>query len=436
MPSIAILGTGMAAFGAASRLAQTDMAFVCYDKNPHHGGHTATFSNPGGFLFDDGPHISFTKDPRLQQFLAAQIDDQYESVMVHINNYWHGYWITHPAQVNLYGLPTDLVVRILRDFVEAHGEDQREVKHYSDWLEVAYGLTFADTFPKVYGRKYHTTTTDNLSTEWLGPRMYRPNLEEVLRGALAPTPTTDVHYVTHFRYPTRGGFASYLRSFPDIAELRLRHEVVGLDPSRREIRFANGTVQPYRQVISSIPLPELVPRIKGVPADVLDAAGRLAFTTAVMVNLGVDREELSEAHITYVYDEDVIFPRLNFPHMLSSNNVPAGAGSIQVEVYFSDKYRPLDRPPETLIDPVIADLHKIGVLHDRDRILFREARVVPYANVIYDLERADALRLVHGFLDDIGVHYCGRYGDWNHEWTDEAFISGEQAALSVLDGKA
>ena len=434
MPAIAILGTGMAAFGAASRLAEAGRPFICYDKNPYHGGHTATFADPSGFVFDDGPHISFTRDPRLQRFLADQVDDQYESVRVQINNYWRGHWITHPAQVNLYGLPTDLVVRIIGDFIEARGRDERDVKHYADWLETAYGSTFAETFPMVYGRKYHTTSADNLSTEWLGPRMYRPSLEEVLRGALAPAPTTDVHYVTHFRYPTRGGFASYLRRFPEIADLRLGHELAGLDHRGRQLRFSDGSVQPYEQVISSIPLPDLVPRIDGAPADVVNAAARLAFTTAVMVNLGVDRDDLSEAHITYVYDEDIIFPRLNFPHMLSAGNVPPGTGSIQVEVYFSDKYRPLDRPPATLIEPVVADLHKVGVLQERDRVLFSEARLVRYANVIYDLERADAVKLVHGFLDDIGVRYCGRYGDWNHEWTDEAFVSGEQAAAAVLTG--
>ena len=433
MPAIAILGTGMAAFGAASRLAEADAPFVCYDKNVYHGGHTATFVDPSGFVFDDGPHISFTKDARLQRFLAAQVDDQYESVKVRINNYWHGHWITHPAQVNLYGLPTDLVVRVLRDFVEARDRDERDVKHYADWLETAYGTTFAETFPMVYGRKYHTTSADNMSTEWLGPRMYRPSLEELFRGALAPTPTTDVHYVTHFRYPTRGGFASYLRRFPEMADLRLGHDLVGLDPVRRELRFAGGAVQPYEQVISSIPLPELVARVDGAPDEVVEAARRLAFTTAVMVNLGVDREDLSEAHITYIYDEDIIFPRLNFPHMLSPHNVPPGSGSIQVELYFSDKYRPLDRPAEALIDPVVADLHKVGVLQERDRLLFAEARVVRYANVIYDLERADAVRVVHRFLDEVGVHYCGRYGNWNHEWTDEAFASGEQAASAVLD---
>jgi len=57
---------------------------------------------------------------------------------------------------------------------------------------------------------------------------------------------------------------------------------------------------------------------------------------------------------------------------------------------------------------------------------------VRYANVIFDLDRTAALDTVHGFLDDIGVGYCGRYGDWGYMWTDESFISGEKAAQNVL----
>jgi hypothetical protein len=42
------------------------------------------------------------------------------------------------------------------------------------------------------------------------------------------------------------------------------------------------------------------------------------------------------------------------------------------------------------------------------------------------------LETVHGYLDDIGIHYCGRYGDWGYMWTDESFISGEEAAEAAL----
>jgi hypothetical protein len=37
--------------------------------------------------------------------------------------------------------------------------------------------------------------------------MYRPKLEEVLRGALT-SETPNVHYIQSFRYPKQGGFAA------------------------------------------------------------------------------------------------------------------------------------------------------------------------------------------------------------------------------------
>jgi protoporphyrinogen oxidase len=282
-----------------------------------------------------------------------------------------------------------------------------------------------------YTRKYHLTSASNMTTDWLGPRMYRPTLEELLRGALAPW-QPDVHYITNFRYPTRGGFVSYLRHLPAMADIRLNHELVAVDPTRRMLRFANGVSAPYDALVSSIALPDLVPMVEGVPADVVEASRRLACSTCVLVNVGVDRNDLSEAHITYCYDEDLVFTRIGFPHMLSPNNAPAGCGSIQAEVYFSSKYRPLAQPVSEVIDRVIADLRRTGTLREGDRILSRHASVVRHANVIFDLDRTAAIETVHGYLDDIGIHYCGRYGDWGYLWTDESFISGERAAEAAM----
>ena len=121
-------------------------------------------------------------------------------------------------------------------------------------------------------------------------------------------------------------------------------------------------------------------------------------------------------------------------YSLAANNAPEGTGSIQAEVYFSKKYRPLTHAPEACIDRVIADLRKCGLLRADDKILTRHARVIRHANVIFDLDRTDALKCVHGYLDDIGIAYCGRYGDWGYMWTDESFISGERAAEKAIAG--
>jgi protoporphyrinogen oxidase len=428
-----ILGSGFAAFGAGHVLETAKHPYTAYDKNAYFGGHTASYAQPGGWVFDDGPHVSFTKDERIQAILADAVEGRFESVPIRLNNYWHGQWVTHPVQVNLHGLPTDLVTRILVDFVDAQAAPEQTIANYDEWCRVAFGTTFAETFPLVYGRKYHTTSADNLTTDWLGPRMYRPTLEEIFRGALAPNPITDVHYVTHFRYPSFGGYASYLRAWAERTDLRLDHEVTEIDPVARTLRFANGTVATFGRLISSIPLPKLIRAIPAAPASVVDAAQRLAFSSVVMTNLGIERADTTESHVSYFYDEDVVFSRLSFPHLLSPNTVPSGTSSIQAEVYYSDKYRPLDGSLDDVASRVVADLHRVGVLRPDDRILFKEARLARYGNVIYDHDRAAAVATIHAYLDEIGIHYCGRYGDWNHEWTDEAFVSGEAAAKRALD---
>jgi protoporphyrinogen oxidase len=430
-PNIVALGTGMAGFGAAYRLHAEGFTPVMYDKNAHHGGHTASFRFESGFLFDVGPHISFTKDPRIQDLFADSVGQQYETIRINLNNYWRGYWPPHPVQVNLHGLPEDVIVKVINDFVEERQAPDRPVNNYADWLLSSFGRTFAELFPMQYTRKYHTTTAENMSTDWLGPRIYRPSLEEVLRGALSPS-APDVHYITHFRYPRDGGFVSYLKKFVPLGNLKLNHELVSIDPRIRQLSFSNGLTTHYDSLISSVPLPDLVRMIQGTPEDVLDAARRLACSTVVLVNIGVGRQDISRSHLTYFYDEDICFSRLGFPHMLSAANVPPGTGSIQAEVYFSEKYKPFAGSPDDWIEPVIKDLRLCGVLREDDQILFKKAMLLRYANVIFDLDRAAALKTVHGYLDDLDIAYCGRYGDWGYMWTDESFKSGELAAERAL----
>jgi protoporphyrinogen oxidase len=435
MAQVSILGSGMAGCGAAYRASELGLSSRMYDMKNHYGGHTASFTFGNAWTIDEGPHVSFSKIDRIKDLLANCVDGEFTEHRTKVNNHWKGHWVKHPAQINLHGLPTDLVARCIRDFVDASHAEASPINNYEDWLLTAFGETFARTFPMEYTKKYHTTSADNLDTDWLGPRLYRPSLEEVLHGALSPK-TDDVHYIEGFRYPKTGGFASYLKPFVDSTDLKLGHKMVGIDPVQKTITFENGVVDPYELLISSVPLPDLIPAVKGVPDDVRAAAARLTCSRVVIVTLGVDRADLIDAHWTYFYDEDYFLTRLSTPHLQSSENVPPGCGSLQAECYYSDKYRPLDCAPEDCVEPVIHDLRRCGILQDKDQILFKHVMDIPYANVIFDLERRPALELVHGFLKDVGIHYCGRYGDWAYIWTDQSFVSGEHALQRAVDRRA
>ena len=432
MKSVAILGSGMAGFGAAYRLHQSGLRGTIFEKKPHFGGHTASYEFSGGWTFDEGPHVSFTQDKRIQDLLAHNIGGKFETLNTKVNNYWKGHWIKHPAQCNLYGLPPDLITKVLVDFVKVQSAPSPQIDNYEQWLRASFGDTFAETFPMQYTIKYHTVEARKLNTDWIGPRLYRANLEEMIRGALQAS-TPDVHYISHFRYPSHGGFKEYLKPFLQLADLRLSHEVVKIDPRNRILSFGNGGTAPYGELVSSLPLPELIPMIEGTPQHVLDAASRLSCSEVVIVSLGIDRPDLVDAHWSYFYDHDIFFARLSTPHLQSPHNVPPGCGSLQAECYFSKKYKPRDVSPEECIEPVIRDLKRCGVLKEEDRILFRHAMLIPYANVIFDLETTAAVKTVHEYLDDLGIAYCGRYGDWAYIWTDESFVSGEKAAQKIVD---
>ena len=144
----------------------------------------------------------------------------------------------------------------------------------------------------------------------------------------------------------------------------------------------------------------------------------------------IDYTLLSE--IAIINFADYTVAEVDVTHLLSPNTVPPGCGSIQAEIYFSDKYKPLTVAPEALIEPVIQDLRKCGLVKDDDEIAHKSAWVTS-GNVIFDHDRPVSLPKVHAYLSELGIRYCGRYGDWGYMWTDESFFSGERAAQDLLD---
>src|SRR5258708_36090180 len=101
MSNIVVLGSGMAGCGAAYRLHAEGITPVMYDKNSYHGGHTASFRYESGFLFDIGPHISYTKDARIHDLFADSAQQQFETLQGNLNNNWRGRWPRRPVQLHL-----------------------------------------------------------------------------------------------------------------------------------------------------------------------------------------------------------------------------------------------------------------------------------------------------------------------------------------------
>lgn len=40
--------------------------------------------------------------------------------------------------------------------------------------------------------------------------------------------------------------------------------------------------------------------------------------------------------------------------------------------------------------------------------------------------------IVHRFLDNVGIKYIGRFGEWDYLWSDESFLSGKNSAENLF----
>ena len=427
---VAVIGSGMAGMASADALVRGGASVEVFEAQPHSGGHTHSTEHEG-FVFDEGPHVSFTKDERVRE-LFARGAGEIQELRPRITNFFRGHWITHPAQCHLYGLDPELVTRCIADFVRAQ-MDPPQIKTYADWCVAMFGQTFAETFPFAYTRKYWTVEAADMSTDWVGTRMYPPKIEDVVRGALVPEQDGDFHYLSGFRYPTRGGYQAFMGAFEHPELVRLGKRVVGVDLRQRRLAFADGCTAPFDRLVSTMPLPELVRAVRSdqVPGAVRAASDELLCTSVVLINVATRHRDLFDHHWFYVYDDEISVSRGHFPHMLSPHNAPAACGSVQLEVYHS-KRRPLPCAPASLPERVVGELVQLGVLRSRDEVLWVKAQEVPHANVVFDHRRAPALAVILPWLKDQGVHLAGRYAEWAYYWTDDATRAGWAAAEAVL----
>ena len=425
---IAVLGAGISGLAVSHHLRHKDT--VIFEKQPYYGGHVHSESVEG-FMWDDGPHISFTSNKYVQDFLAEMVDGAYEVVASRASNYFHGSWIAHPAQVNLYQVPEPLRSACLKSFL-ASRDVNGTPKNYREWIHMAFGEIFAEIFPAAYTRKYWTVDPVDLATEWVGNRVMKPSIEEVVNGAKNSIGIQTVHYAVNreSRYPTHGGFMAYTHKMARGSIIRHNCVLERATFGSRRLRFSDGSEVSYGRLVSTIPLKLLIQLSTDAPPAVRDAAEMLTCTNFLRVDVAVNHPARRPETWMYVYDEDKLSVRVSHMEHFSPNNAPSGCSAIQVEVYGSE-YRPVPTDLERVKATVVAELVEMGLVDHSNAVRYVNVTFVPQGNPIFDHNRAAAMQTITEFLDHHGVLLVGRYAEHKYLMTDACIISARRAAAMV-----
>lgn len=419
-----ILGSGISGISAGYHLQKNGEKAVIYERDSDWGGLCGNFTIDG-FRFDKFVHFTFAPDDYIKNiFEKSSPTFAHPSVS---SNFYKGFWLKHPAQNNLAPLPADEKVEIIKGFINRPHKTFEELENYEDWLRVQYGDYFAENFPFKYTRKYWGVEPKELETKWVGNRMHSPDLDEVLKGAFE-VQDKNFYYTSHMKYPKKGGFRSILNDCRKGLDIRFNKEVVRINPSAKTVFFKDGSSVKYDRLISSLPLPEIVKMIDGIPADIKKAGEDLMHTSGYMVSLGFKRPDVAKHLWFYIYDEDILASRVYSPNLKSPDNAPEGCSSLQAEIFFSNR---AEVPPaEDVLKNTIEKLIEMGIFKEEDLVV-KDIRFEKYANVIFDKDIYKNREVVLKYLKTIGIESIGRFGKWEYMWTHQAFEDGIKAGNQV-----
>lgn len=423
--NVVIIGAGIAGLGCAHALRSRNLSYSIYEMRQDWGGLCDCFYIDK-FRFDRFIHLSFSELEYVNKlFLAIP----YYKHMPYPYSYSSGNWIKHPAQNNLYNLASNEKERIIADFINRTNIPIDDIKDYEQWLRCQYGDYFAKNFPMKYTKKYWTTEAKNLEVKWIDNRMYKPSLEE-MKSSCYTYKTPNRYYAGEMRYPKKGGYKSFLSDIAKGQAINFKKEVVGIDTEKKEIVFSDGEITEYGKLVSSIPLPEYVKLIKNMPNLTKDACAKLAWTSGVLVSLGFNKMHIPKHLWYYIYDNDILPSRVYSPSLKSPDNAPTGCSSIQAEIFFSEKYKPLKTSLEEILKKTIKQLSSIMNFSKNDIICY-DVRYEPYANIIFNHEIYENRKIVLDYLLGLNILPIGRFGEWEYFWSDQSLMSGARATNNI-----
>jgi len=418
-----ILGAGLAGLGAAYY-----SGFPVYEQGARAGG-VADSVCKGGFVFDFGIHVLHSNDMRFHDLLkevGLELVDHERRAYI----YSYGSYTCYPFQVNSSHLPLMLRIRCVFDFLTRRANSLPA--DYEQWMIHNFGEGFARTFLIPYAEKFWRVLPKNMTYDWTNARVPQPSTVEVIKGAFLDTPS-ELGPNARFRYPSKdgAGFAGLAQALASrIDNIRCGMKATAVDIQNKKVIFnGDGEVVSYDNLITTIPLPELIGLIPDVPSEIRQTATRLKCNSIAIINFGVDSPDITDKHWIHFPEKDISFFRISFPDNFCPGLRPDGTSSIQAEVSY-DK----DSPPDTdeLLTNVHNDLLKVGVLNARHRVGFQDVIYLKYAYVVYDHDRKDNVAQIHEYLNKHNVYPCGRYGAWEYQWSDEAILSGMETAKKLL----
>lgn len=409
--SIGILGGGISGIALAAHLGEN---VEVLEKRDRIGGLCGTISEDG-FTFDAaGPHIMFSKNKEVLGLMVEVLGDNVAQRRRDNKIWFKGKLVKYPFENDLASLPPqDNFECILGYIVNPHAND--EPRNLAEWSYKTFGEGISDKYFIPYNRKIWNYDPAKIGLEFVS-RIPKPPMEDVLKSSIG-IPTEGYLHQLYYYYPIEGGYEQIVHGFARRVRGVIRPafvvDRVSRDGDGWRVSSTTNDERRYDELISTLPIHELLKIWRDAPAEVNEAAAKLRYNSLINVVIGVNEDRGYPWTALYIPDPEIVFHRLSFPRAFSEKNVPAGSFSVMAEVTTSEGDGVWEMTDEQVLERVVRDLESMELL-DRKTIVYRKVVRFLYGYPVYDLDYRQNVTAMREAVAATGLRLLGRFAQFDY----------------------
>ena len=442
---VVILGGGPAGLTAGYELTRLGRRPVILEALPQVGGLART-EEYNGFAFDLGGHRFFTKSAEVaalwQEILGTDFLQRPRLSRIYYRRRFFDYPLK-PLNA-LAGLGAVQATLIILSYLRWKAWPYRQEHTFEEWVTNRFGRRLYLMFFKAYTEKVWGIPCSTLRAEWAAQRIKGLSLKTAVLSMFIKPKTKIKSLVTEFYYPRRGPGMMWNAVRRAVEErggvIRVSAPVLAIARTGNRIDHVviggNGRTERVAgtQFISSLAITDLVRRLTPPPpAEVLQAAERLAYRDFLTVCLIVNRPTVFPDNWIYVHDPDVRVGRIQNFKNWSPEMVPDQSKTgLGLEYFCAEGDDLWTMSDDDLIALGAREMEQIGLLRPGDVEDGRVVRV-PKAYPVYDERYREHLEVIRRFVERLeNLQTVGRNGLHRYNNQDHAMLTGILAARNIV----
>jgi protoporphyrinogen oxidase len=449
-PDILIIGAGPAGLTAAHELVRRGHVSTVLEADTVVGGIARTVELDG-WRFDIGGHRFFTKVPAVEARWEEILPGDDFMIRPRLSRiYYRNRFFDYPLRAAnaLRNLGPAEAALCVGSYLWARLRPPPDQSTFETWVAARFGWRLYRMFFKTYTEKVWGVPARSIRADWAAQRIRNLSLGKAIADALLPrrNPTAVASLIDRFRYPKLGPGMMWerCRELVEAAGTKVVMDatVIGVehDGGRANAVVARTgdslTRFPCDQVISSMPINELVAAMTPAPAaPVLAAAGNLRHRDFLTVAVVVPRASAFPDNWIYVHAPEVRVGRIQNFGAWSPHMVRDGRTCLGLEYFVTEGDDLWDAPDDELVALATGELARLGLV-PAGAVEAGYVVRMPKAYPIYDAGYAANVETLRSWLDEhaANVHPVGRNGLHRYNNQDHSMYTAMLTVDNIVGG--